>query len=232
MHNPTLLALTLSAALALPAAAQAQVTLQGLGGAIPDDTPAGLSLPIAVEDAFTVTGVEVSIIWPQTATFGHTVRDGHTWAGDLVATLTYDDGTGLEGSLRTITLFDRLGKTSPVSGHGYSADLTGTYTFADGGNDLWASAAIATALAGSIPQGAYQPAANLFNFTAASATPVSLSDTFAGVSSQGTWTLTIADMAGGEIGQVEGWTLTLIPAPGPVALIGLSALTLISRRRR
>jgi hypothetical protein len=229
MPKHTLLALGLASALALPAAASAQITLAGLGGPVPDDTPAGLSLPISVTDDFTVTDLTVSLTWPDTATFGTTVRDGHTWAGDLVATLTYDDGLG---TIRTATLFNRLGKTSPVSGSGYSADLTGTYTFADGGADLWAAAAIATALPGSVPNAVYQPADNAFNFAASTADPVSLTDTFSGLSSRGTWTLTLADMAGGEIGALEGWSLTLVPAPGPAALAALGALTFFVRRRR
>jgi len=92
--------------------------------AIPDNDPAGASVPIDVPDAFTAKGLAV------------TVDIGHTWRGDLKVSLLKD---GVEVKV----LSDRQG--------GSAHDLKGTYTIAaselpaSGSKGTWTLKAVDTA---------------------------------------------------------------------------------------
>ena len=126
--------LAASAGLALAGAALAN-SYNGAGFAIPDNSPAGASSVINVGDSFAIAAVSVTLN-----------NLTHTWAGDLIATLS--------NSSTTVTLFNRPGFTG--TGFGSSSDFGGNYTFEDGG------ASLAGALGGGgtfvIPSGTYAPA--------------------------------------------------------------------------
>lgn len=128
----------------------------------------------------------------------------HTWVGDLQITLTH--------GATSISLINRPGFTG--TGFGNSADFSGAnaYGWADGGL-AFPTVSPPTV----IPSGTYAPV-NAFS-------------AFNGQSSSGVWTITITDNAGGDTGQFNGWTLTLVPTPGAAALFGVAGLAGLRRRR-
>ena len=131
----------------------------------------------------------------------------HTWAGDLIITLTHKD-TGT-----SVTLLDQPGV--PESTFGDAANFAGNYDWLDGGfvydADIYDTNVPTDVIMG----------------------PVSgaLSD-FAGEDKFGTWSLTISDNAAGDTGSLAGWSfsITYVPAPGALALLGMAGF--ISRRKR
>ena len=182
----------------------------GGGFAIPDNDPAGIFSTINIGADETITDVTVTL-------FGLS----HTWVGDVTAEIIHDGAT-------TAVLFERVGDTGGTSGDS-SAFGGGDYTFADGGDDLWA-AADAAGFGEPIAAGTYAPSGQ-FN------TPVSLAGTFAGESTSGSWTLFMNDVANGDEGSITGWGISFsssaaIPEPGSFALLGALGLGCVIRRRR
>lgn len=206
--------LALGAAVVLSSASVAGAGIYtGTGGAFADapenGTPGSVTYTITVGDA------------GQVGTFNGVTLNGlaHAFLGDLTATLTAPDGT-------VITIFDRIGKSSPDSGFGDSSNFLGNYAFKDGGASIWAAA---QAVNGSsvVAAGIYAASAPL------TGAPLNLQSLLAGRSTLGDWKLTISDFSVGEVGTLSGWVLdfSVVPSPGAVALLGLAGLTR-SRRRR
>ena len=152
----------------------------------------------------------------------------HDWLGDLVVTLTHvESGT-------SVSLFGTVGGDP----FGSSAEMDGFYTFNDGiynpavpaqGN-LWQAADDAEAGSGVVAGGFYYATNN------ASPNFVSMNAAFAGITSAGTWRLTVEDtFPAFDDGALLKWTISLtgdvVPAPGAVALLGLAGIA-GSRRRR
>lgn len=189
MKNVALLTV---AALAGTAAAQ---TFNGAGFTIPDNNPAGNSSSIVIGSGGNVLDLTVTML-------GAT----HTWVGDL--TISLSNGSS------TVNLAARPGFTG--TGFGFSWNLAGDYTFADGAAQTWQSIGVQTT-AFNLPSGTYAPAEAL--------------STFNGGSLVGTWTLRIVDSAGGDTGGIQGWTLTNVPAPSALALLGLGGVVAGRRRR-
>ncbi|MCW5898164.1 MAG: proprotein convertase P-domain-containing protein [Flavobacteriales bacterium] len=154
-------------------------SFQGDGFIIPDNDPAGLSSSIVVTDAGALSDITVTL-----------TGLGHTWAGDLIATITH------EASGTTRPLFNRVGRV--VTGFGLSADFGGNYAFNDAHTaNLWT--------VGGTPI----PGGNYFATGADAPTQVFLLDGLAGVDIAGTWTLNISDNAGGDTGSLLSWSLGL-----------------------
>lgn len=207
------LGLTVTVALSLSLASVASANIYGgPGGAIPDapanGTPGVATFLITVGDA------------GQVGSFNGLTLSGlaHTFLGDLTATLTAPDGT-------VVTIFDRVGKTSPDSGFGDSSNFLGTYVFKDGGAGLWAAAAAVNG-ATVVANGNYSASAAL------TGAAISLQAALAGHSVTGDWKLTIADYGVGESGTLGNWQLdfSVVPAPGVLATLALGVLG--ARRRR
>jgi hypothetical protein len=183
----------------------------GAGFSIPDDDLVGASSSINIGANETINGnVELTIR-------GFT----HTWIGDLVATLSGPGGSA--------TILFRTGE--PAGGFGDSSNLDGTYVFSDDGANIWAAAG-GLGDGQAVPSGDYQASTTgAINV----GTPVLLNPIFFGDTTAGTWTLTISDRAGGDIGAIAGWGIAVqsfaIPEPG-FALFGLMGLGLVIRRRR
>jgi hypothetical protein len=150
----------------------------------------------------------------------------HDWLGDLVVTLSHVE------SGRTATLFSGVGGGT----FGSPAQLNGTYIFTDAANtpaapfggSLWAAASDAGV--GTVGSGFYFPSAP------GTGAFVSMNAAFAGITSAGTWRLTIQDtFPAADDGSLGNWFIQLtgpvVPAPGAVALLGLAAM-IGSRRRR
>jgi len=108
----------------------------------------------------------------------------HSFSGDLRATLT--------GPCGTTVLFDRLGV--PASSSGNSNDLNGQYVFR-------ISAPGVLSETGALPAGTYRPSdvnGLAHNFTGL---------TFPCSNTAGTWTLTIQDLASGDGGTLNSWSI-------------------------
>jgi subtilisin-like proprotein convertase family protein len=109
----------------------------------------------------------------------------HTYAGELVCELIAPDGT-------VATVFNRVGKTNPLSGSGDNSNLLSTnlYNFGDTGvTSFWSNATTAVGSAANIAGG------TCFATGALSATKISMTDTFVGHAIPGTWTFRIADVS-------------------------------------
>lgn len=186
------------------------VSGSGPGFSIPDATPAGVNSTITFTDNFTITdGVSVTLT-------GLT----HTWVGDITATLIAPDSTAH-------SLVFRIGRIT--TGFGDSSNFGGDYTFNDAATgDIWAEATLGTS--------AYVLRSGSYRTTGAdSAAFTSMDSVFTGKSTLGTWTLNMADLAGGDLGTLTGWSLSMnaVPEPGSAALVlcGLTALGFGRRRR-
>ncbi len=139
----------------------------------------------------------------------------HTYAGDLVVTLTR--------GVTTITIFDRPGV--PPGSVGSGSDFVGFgYIFEDGGGDL--ESAIYPVIPSTVPLGTY-------------AAQDSMLGAFGGTSLTGTWILSIEDFAGGDTGTLNSWTINLnesappaVPEPSTVVLFGASLLGFAAYRKR
>lgn len=149
------------------------------------------------------------------------INFSHTWIGDLTITLEHVE----TGTLAVLLNRPGFGPFDdiPMGGCcGNSADIDGNYSWADTRDgDFW------WPITGSPLRAptAYDPRG-----FASSSTPLSL---FAGEDKAGTWRLTIyAGRGGSDVGSIQGWeiTMTNIPTPGALALLGMAGL--VSRRRR
>jgi MYXO-CTERM domain-containing protein len=203
MKASVLLAAVGTLALAGTAFANETKTYQGTGGPLTDavsvggvTTPGVTVFTIIVADTGEIKGIKEVLLSGLV----------HTWAGDLLITLTH--------GATTVTLVDRPG--FPALGFGESENYNGNYSFQDGfapipdefPNDPLAS-------------GIYGPHAG-----------ESLSS-FVGLDKAGAWILTITDNAAADTGSLGSWTLVLnnVPAPGALALLGVAGLAARRRRR-
>jgi subtilisin-like proprotein convertase family protein len=179
----------------------------GAGFTIPDNVPAGVSSVISVVgDTRSITSIEVTLTGMV-----------HTWVGDLNARLTSPSGT-------VFPLFIRIGRTLENPGAGSAADLFGDYVFTDTATtSLWVPAA--TVGSGPIQPGAYRTSGPR------SAAATSLNGAFAGQNSNGQWRLSISDNAGADLGRLQSWSLSIVPAPGSLAIFGIAGLAAARRRR-
>ncbi|MDX1461543.1 MAG: proprotein convertase P-domain-containing protein [Marinirhabdus sp.] len=108
----------------------------------------------------------------------------HTWVGDLIITLEAPDGT-------SAVLAERIGAAPGSGGFGCS------------GNDILAT------LDDEATGGAINDACITANVPAVNGTftPENPLSVFDGISTLGTWTLTISDNAGGDTGTLNSWAL-------------------------
>ena len=200
-----LLAVAAGLTMAAGAMATTPQTVSGQGFSIPDNTPGGASSSVTVNTGgagFTVLGVSFNGL-------------NHTWAGDLVMTLTGP------GSGNSFAFHYRPGWTG--TGFGFNMDYVtaNSYGFFDGGTP-YPAAAVAV-----LPSGNYAPVAG-------SGAPAQSINSFAGMAgTDGTWTLRIEDNASGDLGSLNGWTLhyKAVPTPGAAALLGVAGLAGLRRRR-
>lgn len=207
------LSVAASSAAALLCAGSASANIySGTGGFLPDAPSDGV---------FGVATFQINVTdLGSVASFNGLTVNGftHAFLGDLGATLTAPDGT-------VVTIFDRISKTSPDSGFGDSSNFLGSYTFANGGGNIW-SAAAAVPGSSNVPQGTY------FASAALTGAPIDLQAFLAGRDVHGLWTLTITDFSVGDAGSISGWSLDMTVVPAPSAMGLVAAAGLVGRRRR
>lgn len=144
----------------------------------------------------------------------------HTWAGDILATLTHVE------SGKTVDLIDRVQRDNVNSFAGLSSDLVGDYTLSDGG-PAWPSSVGAPP---TITPGSYGlfPNTSPTGGVSTENNPLSY---FVGDSIAGTWRLRLTDNAGGDTGTISAFSLN-VNIPEPTTLGALAAISLLALRRR
>ncbi len=184
----------------------------GGGGVVSTGTalnPTTQHSSIVVSDVTTVTSVTVQV-----------TSLVHAWLGELSATLTHVP------SGRSASLFDRIGSSAGTP-DGDGTDFVGHYTFADGGSNL-VTTAIQLSSSTAVPSGTYAA-------SGASGSAVSLTSTFAGVSSAGEWRLTMKNFGWHDTATFGSWKVgiesTPLPTPG-AAVLGLGSVGMLGLRRR
>ena len=191
----------------------------GAGFAIPDNDPIGASSMFNVVGAGTIVSIDSVTLTFDTA---------HTWAGDLIVTFK-NVNTG-----KDVHLFSRVGATV-AGGVGDSSDLLGAYTFTTGGASF-ATAAAATASTVVIAPGSYARASHAAGIPAGAFFDADDYSIFTGDAIAGDWQLSISDNAGGDTGSISSWsfeaTVSTVPEPTSMAVIGLGVLCLARRRRK
>ncbi len=147
------------------------------------------------------------------------INFSHTWIGELTMTLEHVE----TGTLAVLLNRPGLGPFDDIPGDGCcgnSSDIDGNYSWTDtpDGNFWWPIGSPLNSPTAYDPRG-----------FASYTTPLSL---FAGEDKVGTWRLTMYDGAGPDLGAIQGWeiTMTNVPAPGALALLGLAGI--VSRRQR
>ncbi len=159
----------------------------------------------------------------------------HSWIGDL--TIRVNFLSAALGTNHSWTLLAQPG--SDVVGGGFNDDFTGDYAFGefDLPNTLYQRDLYDYAQFGPT---AVVPTGDYFAFDGQNyGSPGAI---YGGLNPNGTWTLSIADAAGGDVGAVGSWDLafnvltnnTVVPEPSSFVLMGmgLAALVYVGRRRR
>jgi len=191
------------------------------GGAMGDGSGGNGGTPVIVPFVVTDLGNVVSVDITLTGLV-------HSWAGDVVATLS-----GPGGAPQPFIM--RKAGSSTTNGVGDSSDFNGTYRFIDGGADPVA-ALVALGSTAALPSGDYF--AYQLGLNTTTGNPVSLNTTFGGIAAAGNWTLTVTDTAGGDTGSFTSATLHVVtsggavPEPATISAIGLAGVGLMARRRR
>jgi hypothetical protein len=212
------------------------ITRDGPGGAIPDADPSGSPPGVFTSDivlndpGFVCSGALQPADCNGTNNFVSVTITGlqHTFAGDLIATLT-NINSGISQDL-----FNRIQKNpSDPNDFGCACQFNGDYSFDQSTlfpNDIW------TAASGSADT---IPSDNYWTTTAGSDTPTMFSAAFGGLPAAGTWRLTISDNSPGDTGSFLSWTLSLdvtgltsVPEPSLAIPTGLLVLGFVLLRRR
>jgi subtilisin-like proprotein convertase family protein len=170
----------------------------GSGFTIPDDIASGASSSIVVGTSGTISSFNSLTIF----------NFQHTFIGDLVATLS--NGT------TTIDILDRVGKTE-ASFVGSGGDLSGDFVFNLTGTAFPTSGNVS---------GGSGPFQTFVNLTEGSSSANGSFSDFNGSNVAGTWTLTIADRFGGDIGSIGGWEFDVTLASSDNSRVPESGSTL------
>ncbi len=170
--------------------------------AIPDASPAGITTPLILIPADGDVIDDVII----------TMNASHTWVGDLIVTVNYDeDCAGPGGPISAVLLCrpDASGdpsQTPPPCGTSAAAlgcssnlDCNNTYSFGDAAvASLGVGAFCGPTSATVLPGGCYKPGAG--------GTPLAI---FRGLAKGGCWTLTVSDNAALDTGVLCSWAVFL-----------------------
>lgn len=180
--------------------------------------PLNLTIPDANASGVqsTLTGISSDPGWVTNVSVTLHIQGGYN--GDYYAYLSHATGFAV--------LLNRPGRTAS-DGFGYS-DPGMNVTFSDSGlTDIH----LYGGNGGAELSGTFQPDARNFDPAAVNDTTprTSYFSSFNNGDANGPWTLFIADMSGGSVGQLQSWTLnvaTAVPEPGPI-LLGTFGLCLL-----
>jgi subtilisin-like proprotein convertase family protein len=198
------------AVLALARAAQAdfvQTFNTGFanGGLIPDGSLTGWSDTRTVSSPGSITDVSV------------TLNLSGGWNGDLYAYLVHDSGFAV--------LLNRVGSTTGNNAGFGTSGMNVVLNDAGAQNIHWVSTP--TSGATYAPDGR-----NVSPLSGGSVfdgpTPTALLNSFNGLNPNGSWTLFLADVSGGDVSTLQSWTLNIAAVPEPRSIVegGLAALFL------
>lgn len=195
----------LVALVAVPSQASAQVVYNYTGAlpqAIPDNTPAGINFDIIVPDFGPLSALSLTFAW----------APDHTFAGDIVMTIMH--------GATTSDVFRRINAGTGGNGN----NLHGPYTFIDS-----AAGGLATAVA---TGGVLDP--GMYRATDGPGASIDLNTVFGGLGIIGLWRINISDNSGLDVGSVSALsiTLTTVPEPTSLALLGIGAGGFALRRLR
>lgn len=151
---------------------------------IPDNNATGISSNITLPSGSSI---------PSDADLEVSLTIAHTWVGDLKVTLTGPGGVG------STTLFDKPGTNSSRFGNGDDLVSTGNYIFSTAGSAVIPE----TSVGGTVPTGTYLPSSYGGSPNNFSGINFPVSD------ASGTWKVSISDNAGGDLGTLIGWSLTV-----------------------
>jgi subtilisin-like proprotein convertase family protein len=174
--SPTVLEFTVQTG--TPATVAVPFTFHGPAAAIPDGSPAGVQVPLAVSGVGTVSKVELSFDGDScsTAIGSTTVGLDHTWVGDLVVNLTSPGGT-------TVNLMNRPGGSNNSANNFCGTLLSDS-----------APSSIQTVTPAQAPYtGTFKPASPLAAFQ--------------GQNADGTWVLGVSDVVPIDSGSVRAFSL-------------------------
>jgi len=166
--------------------------------AIPDNDPAGVEIPLDMEQLISgnIEDVDISITM------------SHTWIGDVDMVLESPDG------LAQLVIFGRTGVNS-VNPSGGNSILFGTYLFNDHSELDWWQGSL-QAIGSILPSGGYRTSTRGNNFSLNGGCNTLLNGAFAGLTPEqanGIWTLKVSDNLGGDSGVIE--KVELIIKQGP-----------------
>lgn len=140
----------------------------------------------------------------------------HTQVGDLIMTITHDG--------RSMNFLDRPGVPPTAASNTGDFVATNNYIWTDSGNVFPEVAPSNGVIAG----GEYKPAQQNGGFG-----PQTMANFFAGRTAFGDWTITVEDIAAGNSGGWNGFTIVLNTVPLPTAAgLGLAGVALVGLRRR
>lgn len=188
-----------------------------LNQSIPDANPAGIAFSQTFSGLYNGVGgagishVEVNL----------NITGGFN--GDLYGYLVLQTGAGSYTSI----LLNRVGRTD-ASGFGYSTSGFGSITLSSGGStDIHG---VATPAGGTFAADGRTVDPN-GDFTSATRTAQLSQLTAGGITANGTWTLFLADVSGGDVSQLVSWGLNVnvVPEPTTWALLGFAVLLVAGR---
>lgn len=205
--------------LAVPAAHGASLMETHLSGtlnqAIPDGNPSGLANVITIAGSMITEIEDISVSLEVTA----------AWNGDIYATLQHSSGFAV--------LLNRVGRTGgdtfgyDDSGFDITLNDLGGFGNVHTYQDLVAAPSPLTGFWGSDGR-AVDP-----DSVVSGDTPSAQLDNFAGLDTNGDWTLFVADLSGGDSATLVKWSLDVegVPEPGTSVLALLGMMMLLRRKR-